>query len=39
MKRKGTIHVRGTVLKPSEARKLEGFCRGNGYKYHGPFDR
>ena len=38
-KRSGQVHVKGTALKPEEARKLETFCAGAGYKYHGPFAR
>jgi len=37
MKRKGKIYVKGTLLKPYEARELEGFCDKNGYEYRGPF--
>lgn len=33
------IHVRGTALKPNEARHLENFCEIMGYHYHGPFAR
>lgn len=39
MKIKDVVHVRGTALKPDEARHLEGFCENMGYHYHGPFAR
>ena len=37
MKRKGRIFVKGTALKPDEARDLERACEKNGYSYKGPF--
>jgi len=37
MKRGGKTYVRGTLLKPQEARELEMFCTQNGYEYRGPF--
>ena len=37
--RSGQVHVKGTALKPDEARKLESFCATAGYKYHGPLMR
>ncbi len=39
MKRGEVVHVRGTALKPDEARHLEWFCENMGYRYHGPFAR
>lgn len=39
MKMKDIVHVRGTALKPDEARHLENFCENMGYRYHGPFAR
>jgi len=37
MKRNGKIFVKGTALKPNEARDLEGACDRAGYAYKGPF--
>ena len=35
--RQGHIHVRGTLLKPDEARHIAWGCQRSGYTYHGPF--
>lgn len=37
MSRKGKIYVKGTALKPNEARELEQFCKHNNYVYGGPY--
>ena len=39
MKKIGKTYVRGTALKPDEARILEGQCKKHGYIYRGPFAR
>ena len=36
-KRGGEIYVRGTALKPEEARELARFCEKKGYCYRGPW--
>ena len=38
MSRKGKIFVKGTALKPDEARALQRACELNGYIYKGPWD-
>ena len=37
MTRKGKVYIRGTALKPDEARELEQHCEDRGYVYKGPF--
>ena len=37
MKRNEKIYVRGTALKPEEARSLKMKCNENGFVYRGPF--
>jgi len=37
MQRAGKIYVRGTAIKPDEARKLNSACRANNFVYRGPF--
>lgn len=37
MERAGKIFVKGTALKPDEARALQAGCERNGYTYKGPW--
>lgn len=36
MTRDGQVFVRGTAIKPDEARSLAAFCEARGYRYRGP---